>query len=642
MGQTRIPSVLPRTDEHAAAPASPVSATAHTGTDVIAYERPGDPQNGQTMQLMTWEDGNDVYLSWDFFDNTLGLNVVNTRVVPNAQGSTSFSTTPNSVPGQTPDPDVVLAYARDPATGRTELYANLVYISSDQTTYEVLRWDATNRTFASVSTTRLGNRDYKHSYPNIDANSQGLVAVTWQQTVTDQVTVTVVSTSNYFPSYTTVPPITVTFGRSVVAAGDILGNFRNCYNDQFSGTTGIYVINPPKGLLEQTLRPDVAISEGDESEAIVSSVFLRHYVDGAELFSIVNKLTVVQTQFDQCTAGGGEPGSPNGNVTALRVSDQHEWFFSEGNTLGTPRIAATGLGRNFSNRGTDVEVAIDRTVPQCGPTQYAILNYGKSRGVFRDTYTLVSPLGSTPDAPNFVRSVEPAISYSVVIPNRNINQVNATYLITWTGATPDEAQINYDKGVGDDVWAVTLAEGEHRGNQTSGPMAQPLGYNRVNLQGEGDQNISSVAGRFLQGNLIGKSSSMTEEELVKLLSQVPAASPNVHLFADRAKQQISYRRSGDFAGVGTPYRPAPATGLLQAYPNPAEGTVTVNLQLHPGEQVRSLTVVDVLGRPVATLALPISPTAAVQWKPASVLPAGVYTVRAVTSERTASTRVVRK
>ena len=644
MGQTRIPSVLPTTDEHTAAPSPgrPFDAAAHTGTDAIAYERSGDRQDGQTMQLMTWEDGNTVYLSWDFFDNTVRPGDANVRVNPNAQGATTFLAATNAS-GQTPDPDVALAYAADPTTGLTELYANLVYISGNRTTYEVLQWDAGSRRFASVSATQLGNAQYLHSYPNIDANSQGLIAVTWQQSVTDVVTISVASGGGFFPNFSI--PQTVTFGRSVVAAGDVLGNFRHCYNDRFSGTTGIYVINPPTGLLEQTLFPDVAISEGDENEAVVSSVFLRHYVDGRGQYSIINKLDVVQTNFDRCSQGDDHPDPAVSQPPLLDVFDRHEWPFSENQTLGTPRIAATGLGRSFSNRGTDVEVAIDRTVQNCGPYQYAILNYGKSQGVFRDTYTLVSPPGHTPNAPNYVRSVQPAISYSAVLPNRIASLVSTTYIITWTGTTPSEAQVNYDQGDGDDVWAVTLAEGEHRGSQKSGPTAQPSDYNRVNLQGNGNQNTASVAGRFLQGDLVGKSGSMTEEELAHLLTKqttpVPAPNPSVHLFADQARKQLSYRRSGVFAGVGTPFRAAPAPGLLQVFPNPAEGAVTVSLQLHPAERVRQLTVLDALGRAVATLELPTDGAAAVQWKPATTLPGGVYTVQAITSERTATVSVVR-
>ena len=579
MAQPRIPAVLPNTNEHAAAPSpgQPFQTAAHTGTDAIAYQRPGDRQDGQTMQLMTWEDGNTVYLSWDFFDNSVGVSNANVRVNPNAQGFTTFAAATNAR-NQTPDPDVVLAYAIDSATGATELYANLVYISGDHTTYEVLQWDAGSRRFRQVSTTQLGDLRYLHSYPNIDANSQGLIAVTWQQSVTDVVTITVASGGGFFPNFSI--PQTVTFGRSVLAAGDVLGNFRRCYYDRFSGTTGVYVINPPTGLLEQTLYPDVAISEGDENEAVVSSVFLRHYVDGQGLFSILNKLDVVQTPFDRCSQGSDDPNSANNQLTLLDVYDQHEWPFSENNTLGAPRIAATSLARSFSNRGTDVEVVIDRTVQQCGPYQYAILNYGKSRGAFRDTYTLVSPPGRTPDAPNYVRSVEPAISYSAVVPNRVLAQVGATYMISWTGTTPDGTQANYDQGNGDDVWAVTMAEGRHAGNQPSGPTAQPLGYNRVNLPGDGNQNTASLAGRFLQGNLVGKAGNLTEEELAKLLAEqeasIPVPNPVVHLFADQARRQLSYRRSGVFAGFGTSFRAAPTTGLLQAFPNPAEGTVTVD------------------------------------------------------------------
>ncbi len=670
-----IPGVLPISSEHAADPGRRFSLSQHTGTDVIAYDneliRPGtsDPQNGQTFQVMTWEDGNTVYVSWDFYDNNApalpnGPVPINQRV-PNVQGSSSFGVSP-STGEQTPDPDIVLAYYDNPTTGRKELYANLVYIDGDRINYKVMRWDYNAREFdaAGATAVALGNRSYLHSYPNIDANSQGLVAVTWQQSVTDRVNITVASTSNYFPTYTF--PQTITFGRALLAAGDITGKFRKCYTDTYQynkDNIGVFVVNPPKGLFEQTLHPDVAISEGSEEDAIISSTFVRHFVSGKDLFNIYNKLAIVQTRYGQCDEGGkgqdpepnpgqepgndpsspGHPNNPNNTIARLRVYQQHEWAYSEGGTVGTPRIAAIGLPRNYADRGTDVEVVIDRTVGSCGPPQYAIWNFGKTRGMFRDTFSLVSPAGrGGGDTPNFIRSVEPAVSYSVVIPNRDINQISTTYVIDWTGGSAEETG-DYDKGKKDDVWAVTMAGGAHLGNGSSGPQAQPSGYNRVNLQGDGDQFAPSVAGRFLQGNLVGRFGNVSDEEMEKLL-QIPGASPSVHLFFDAAAKQLSYRRSGDVAVVGNAFhRPAtPATGLLlQAYPNPSEGAVTLHLTLHPGEQVRRLVVLDNLGRAVAELPLPAKGSNNVEWVPAANLPAGVYTVRAITSERTATVGVVR-
>lgn len=661
-----IPGVLPTSLEHAAHPGQRFSLSQHTGTDAIAYDNsrimPNDPQNDQTMQVMTWEDGNTVYVSWDFFDNTIvGTSTtppaINQRV-PNVQNSVSFGVA-SSTGAQTPDPDIVLAYSGD------DLYANLVYIDGDRINYKVMRWDYNTRRFDMITNpaVALGNPRYLHSYPNIDANSQGLVAVTWQQTVTDKVNITVASTSNYFPTYTF--PQLITFGRALVAAGDITGTFHPCYYDQYrfnAGNIGVFVVNPPKGLFEQTLHPDVAISEGTDADAIISSTFVRHFVSGKGLFSIHNKVAIVQTHYGQCDAGGkddpgpSEPGdnpagagsssNPNNLIARLRVYQQHEWGYSRNDVVGTPRIAATGLPRNFFDRGTDVEVVIDRTVTDCGPTQYAIWNFGKSRGMFRDTFTLVSPAGRGGGGePSYIRSVEPVVSYSVVIPNRAFDQVTTTYLVDWTGGTENGS--DYDLGEQTDVWAVTMANGEHFYNGSAGPLAQPDGYNRVNRQGRGNQYAPSVAGRYLQGNLVGRYAQYSAEELLKMLrlGMIPGASPSVHLFFDDLARQLSYRRSGDFAGVGIAFqqRPAgPGTGLLHAYPNPSEGAVTVGFALHPGEAVRSLQVLDALGRPVAELPLPAAGANSVEWKPAANLPAGVYTVRAVTSERTASVGVVRK
>ena len=280
--------------------------------------------------------------------------------------------------------------------------------------YAVYRWNTYWRNFDAPTVTQLGNTNYDHSYPNIDANRNGLIAVTWQQTVTTQVVVSVTSVANFFPSYSF--PQTVSFGRTVLATGDITGNFQSCYRDQLTGTVGMYAINPPTGLFEQTLHPDVAISEGDENRAIVSSTFLRHHVDGQELFSIVNELAVVQFPFlGSCRAAE----APNQHIIQLSALAERYWPYSQNNVLGSPRIASPSYDPS-TNRLYDVEVAVDRTEANCGPYQYAIWNFGKTNGAFRDEYTMISPLQPpTFKDPNLIKAVEPAISFSAVMPNRN-------------------------------------------------------------------------------------------------------------------------------------------------------------------------------------------------------------------------------
>ncbi len=637
MAQSTIPGVLPSTDEYAAAPHPTVKfeRIRHTGTDALPYDNPNsqiDPLSGNTMQVMTWDEGNEVYLSWDFFQDGPSPNTPNVPLAgipgPAVKGYLLLAIqAPNAGPDG-PDPDVVLAYHDNPATNQKELYANLLYISDKHTQYAVYLWNATARTFRIQPgfPVQLGDARYTHSYPNIDANSDGLVAITWQQTITDRVTVTVVSTSNYFPSYTTVPPLDVTFGRSVLAAGDVTGQLLPCYRDPQRGHYGVYVRNPPKGLLEQTLHPDVAISEGNDQQAIISSTYIRHYVDGRESFSIVNELDIVQTRYNVCQDAANE-NNPQGAHLLSQLAE-YSWPYSNNDVIGSPRIAATPLPATTQVGGvyydTDVEVAVDRTRQDCGPTRYDIWNFGKSAGAFRSTYTLISPIGD----PNLIRSVEPAIAYSWPVFYRTGYYI--PYTVSWTGGA------GYKNGDGDDIWAATLNQGTHVYNGAIGPLGQPAYYSRVNLQGKGTQAATSIAGRHLIGDTVAKS----PDPDASPTGVTPGGTPHVHLWFDARLLQASYRRSGPEAGGPTPLRPATGATPLLAYPNPSEGEVGLRVQLHNGEKVRSYRVFDGIGRPVADL--PVSTSGDATWRPDGNLPAGVYTVRATTTERTVSTKVTRK
>ena len=145
------PVVVAQTPEHEAAPGRGRADVSHTGTDATFYrnENGPDPQKDNLMQVMTWDEGNEVYLSWDFFDNTNSSpsSNPNDRVNPDARGAIHFSISAANAPNQGPDPDVVLAYEKDPLTNRTELFANLVYIDGDRTIYRVYQWDTSARLF---------------------------------------------------------------------------------------------------------------------------------------------------------------------------------------------------------------------------------------------------------------------------------------------------------------------------------------------------------------------------------------------------------------------------------------------------------------------------------------------------------------
>lgn len=82
--------------------------------------------------------------------------------------------------------------------------------------------------------------------------------------------------------------------------------------------------------------------------------------------------------------------------------------------------------------------------------------------------------------------------------------------------------------------------------------------------------------------------------------------------------------------------------LLQAYPNPFRDHLTVEFALNRAEGVR-LDVVDLLGRPVATLLDDVIPPGAftAAWQPRYAIPGGAYRLRLVTGTRVESLQVVR-
>ncbi|CAN5609534.1 hypothetical protein BH23BAC4_BH23BAC4_02650 [soil metagenome] len=88
-----------------------------------------------------------------------------------------------------------------------------------------------------------------------------------------------------------------------------------------------------------------------------------------------------------------------------------------------------------------------------------------------------------------------------------------------------------------------------------------------------------------------------------------------------------------------PGRTPSSFALQSAYPNPAQGAVTVPFSLASGDHVR-LSVYDLLGRRVATLvdeALPAGEHAATL--PGENLPAGVYVIRLEAGSQSATSRV---
>jgi hypothetical protein len=77
--------------------------------------------------------------------------------------------------------------------------------------------------------------------------------------------------------------------------------------------------------------------------------------------------------------------------------------------------------------------------------------------------------------------------------------------------------------------------------------------------------------------------------------------------------------------------PAALARQVQLYPNPAQQVATVEVPASLGRQPLAATLLDALGRPARTFALPAQGTAA-HYLDLHNLPAGVYTLRLATSE----------
>lgn len=93
--------------------------------------------------------------------------------------------------------------------------------------------------------------------------------------------------------------------------------------------------------------------------------------------------------------------------------------------------------------------------------------------------------------------------------------------------------------------------------------------------------------------------------------------------------------------LATPLATAPATlaRQVQLYPNPARHAATVEVPSSLGRQPLAATLLDALGRPARTFALPAQGTAAHRLD-LHHLPAGVYTLRLATSEGIISRQLV--
>ena len=599
--QAQIGSIPAITPDYQVPGTTITAGTANTGTDGLIFT--SGTYVGQSLQVMTWDSPS---------PNTLALtwSIQNGTAPPTVSGGLSIGRPTAS------DPDVVVA---QDANGT--IWANLVYTQLNggkrQTMYEVYKWNSPG--FSQVGfPIPLGDPLYDHSFPNIDANANGLIGIVWQQqrTVTAQVQVS--SLSGEFATFTY--PQVITFNRSYLVTGTITGSLNYCNNNNGSTRFGAPVSDPGQ-LIEQTLQPDVAVSEGTNATSVVSVSYVRHYVnnDASDpAYRIKDELVIKQFAYGACKGGGDIPGS----LVPVGSPSSYSWELPGLNEFIVPRIAASNSG--FT---ADVEVAL-AWIPGLGcggGTQtYQIRNYGKSQGVFRPvpsaTPLVVSQPNSSPTLASQIESRQPAISY--------VGGTQGNYAITWTGrnypATPGTAP-----GDDFDVLGVTMNSGQFV-YPTGPPQPTPYRYSFVNQVLKLAQRCPSVAGRHLYSG------------------------STMHLFRDDYPKSASFKASNGTGG-STPYRLAPAGGGTQpatqpagpgmgskAYPNPADGTVYLQVPLREGERVQQVLVTDALGRTVDRL--PVAADAsneALTWKPAAQLPAGSYFFKLTTTQRSESIPVHR-
>ncbi|MCC2548895.1 T9SS type A sorting domain-containing protein [Hymenobacter sp. BT175] len=547
---------LPRTPDEVPHPGNRSARVENTGTDAMLYQQ-------RFFQIMTWDEqggaGQEVVVSWTPDQNPGMANSF--RISHRRDESLS-------------DPDVVIAEDRSGV-----LYAAVVYIMRNVTTgisqayFDSYKYDTSGNSFSQVSHTPMGSNagGRQHSFPNVDANSRGQLALGWQETITENVSVTVVSPV-VFPSPGTTFQQTVTFAQVYGVSGYITGSVL-CNNTRGG------LISEPNQLLEQGLNPDVAISEeGVGGQAIVSFTYLRHFVDGTGSYSIGNGLNVKQYNWDAC------------RFEKRNILDQYEWT-AEG-VNGVPRIAASPN----PNTLYDVEVAVD-WVSGCPPLEYAIYNYGKTGGSFRTGPALVAGGPGSQDP-----AVRPVVAFYGSYPN-----TREAYIVTWTAS-------RYPNGNAEDVWGRSLVQGTLFGTD----------YSRVNDKDSGYQGIASVAGRHLDKDF-GAAHLLynAEEELL------------IYKLTFDVAGQAALRAASAPVIKSQPRASQERVGLMQSFPNPFRESLTLQLQLREGEKVESLIVTDVMGRVVGRIEPgPAKPGQPLKWTPKAALPAGSYIVKLVTNQRT--------
>lgn len=542
----------------------------HTGTDVIRTDE------GIQLQAMVWDNSNgQVVFS---LSQHSGTN--------NAIPSQAFDIVlPNGF-SEASDPDVVMAYM-----GK-KLYANVVYLASGngftRTYRNVYLWNGSQfvpwgnpQALGRLSINNIAGYPGPnpiprvHSSPNIDANREGVVGIVWQEASVETATITVVSPS--YPSGYTYQQNNLVFAESFVVPGTIDGGL-SCSSTPSGylvskNTDAIQTAQNPPILYNQTLKPDVAVSPTGK---IWVSYIVSAASQGEPPVQAGLNLVVKQFEFDMCD---------------FVITKSNVW--SKDITLDPPRIAATP---NLSSPD-NVEVVQAGTGGGCFSNSWYIRNFGYSDTKFRENYTIVND-GVVDHA-----AEEPVVAFY----SGQYGEYSDKYFVAWTGH-----QYNTDDTNEEDIWARTLHSGD----------AEP-DISKVNKEFDGTQRTPSVAARYS-----GESNS------------------SAHLFVNDHTEQLGHKLTPTMIGTDNLDRPGSSVGddapsparaeRLQAFPNPFQQQVDFKVSLKPGEVVQQLVVMDMLGRVVETVPVPASQAQQriISWKPKQHVPAGTYSVKLVTSQRT--------
>jgi uncharacterized cupredoxin-like copper-binding protein len=557
------------------------SSVAHTGTDIIYTAE------GQHLQVMVWDNlsTSQSQLGWAL-DNVS----INTISISSPISGASVS-----------DPDVVMSYYSG------SLYADVVYLvtpsgGTPRAYWDVYKWSKQLQSFSRIAgmPQALGMAGRTHASPNIDSNDAGTARMVWQESSIEQATVTVNSSLSYSNYTYSIPQ--VTFAQSYVLPARIDGvmacsTYRGVPVDSPAGGA-----NPPV-LFSQNLNPDVAVGPS----GITSITYINSFADPFSLPVQAHVKLVVRQLIVDTNCGIG--------IVAETAWDES----TGGASMGTPRIAASADPLFPQN----VEVVLDWKQWDCvegaGQRLYQEIRiFGRSAAGFR-----ASPV--TASIP-FTAGVNSDAVAGPVVTCLRFNTTAGNYFhVSWTHAKlPNTATPSNSDG--NDVWVRSYFE-----NNTN-VFAASIAYSRVNSDVSGNQQVPSIAGRYVQNVANG-------------------AARTAYFFFDEKNAQVAYKNSITLAGAGgglaRPANPAGSTslpapaevqagqGLIQAFPNPFSTKVDFALNLRPQEQLQQLVVTDMLGRVVDTIELPANQALGkiLQWQPKQRLGEGSYLVKLTTNQR---------